>query len=68
MTSVFEQLLIDDPQTIIDLDDFNLKEHGQHISTPKLKPLKKYPDDMIEIDRTNREISKAHDIKRGKGW
>lgn len=42
---------------------------GEPMTVPKLKPIKySYPDDLIEIDAINREISKADDIKRGKGW
>lgn len=42
---------------------------GEPMTIPKLKPIKHiFPDDLDEIDAINREISKADDIQRGKGW
>ena len=43
---------------------------NEPLSIPKLHPVKQaLPDDLVEIDAVNREISKGDDVKvRGKGW
>ena len=56
---VYKQLLRDNPQALIDLDDFNFKKYGVHISVPSLKPNPIYPDDMVKIDNLNKDLSQT---------
>ena len=65
------EILLNDEETITlnKLDRYNVERHGTHLSVPKLKPLKVYPDDEDELLEITKEISKPDDIKvRGKGW
>lgn len=71
--SIYEILLDDlkdgEPVTLNKLDTYNVTNHGIHIEVPLQKRKHyEYPDDMVKIDRINRDISKADDIKRGANW